>query len=327
MPKGPQGQKRPADVIGADVMVGKIATGEIHEKKRDPGTEANRKGGLKGGKARAQTLSPDRRTEIARKAAKACLPWHARRMAASCLEWWAKRKPPFAGVYAQFSDVGIHDFYDTEQWSLACRDAVRQAAVTTGSTIPSVSAPGKWLLPFLVATMSDCPVRILDFGGGAGLDYVTTAALSGRRSDIVYHVVDVSAACKAGEDVLGGTVTYSSELPDSTASFDIIYAYSAIHFVPDFRDLLRRLARYRAKFILLCKHPVRDGNSFVRAQVNVGASNRHAQWVMSLADISEALPGYHLGFSANGTDVYNVDNYAEEYRVGGTAILLFVKDH
>jgi len=31
MPKGPQGQKRPADVIGAAVMVAKIATGEIED--------------------------------------------------------------------------------------------------------------------------------------------------------------------------------------------------------------------------------------------------------------------------------------------------------
>lgn len=31
MPKGPQGQKRPGDVIGAAVMVAKIATGEIDE--------------------------------------------------------------------------------------------------------------------------------------------------------------------------------------------------------------------------------------------------------------------------------------------------------
>jgi hypothetical protein len=31
MPKGPKGEKRPADVIGAAVLVGKIATGEIVE--------------------------------------------------------------------------------------------------------------------------------------------------------------------------------------------------------------------------------------------------------------------------------------------------------
>ena len=31
MPKGPKGEKRPADVIGAAVKVMKIATGEIEE--------------------------------------------------------------------------------------------------------------------------------------------------------------------------------------------------------------------------------------------------------------------------------------------------------
>jgi hypothetical protein len=71
MPKGPQGQKRPADVIGNAVHVMRIATGEIEETKRDAGTEANRKGGLKGGKARAQTLSKERRAEIAKAAAQA----------------------------------------------------------------------------------------------------------------------------------------------------------------------------------------------------------------------------------------------------------------
>jgi hypothetical protein len=71
MPKGPQGQKRKADVIGNAVLIGRIATGEAEDTKRDPGTEANRKGGLKGGKARAKALSPEKRKEIAEKAANA----------------------------------------------------------------------------------------------------------------------------------------------------------------------------------------------------------------------------------------------------------------
>ena len=67
MPKGPQGQKRPADVIGCAIKVAKIATGEIEEKPDDK--EYARKGGLKGGKSRAAKLSPETRKEIARKAA------------------------------------------------------------------------------------------------------------------------------------------------------------------------------------------------------------------------------------------------------------------
>lgn len=71
MPKGPQGQKRKADVIGNAILVGRIATGEAEDTGRDPGTEANRKGGLKGGKARAASMTPERRAEIAKKAASA----------------------------------------------------------------------------------------------------------------------------------------------------------------------------------------------------------------------------------------------------------------
>ena len=70
MPKGPQGQKRPADVIGAAIKIAKIATGEIEEKV-DPAKELARKGGLIGGKARAAKLSTAKKKAIAKKAAKA----------------------------------------------------------------------------------------------------------------------------------------------------------------------------------------------------------------------------------------------------------------
>jgi len=68
MPKGPQGQKRPGDVIGAAIMVAKIATGEV-EDDADESKAHHREGGKKGGAARAAALSPEERSEIARKAA------------------------------------------------------------------------------------------------------------------------------------------------------------------------------------------------------------------------------------------------------------------
>ena len=74
MPRGPKGEKRPADVIGNAVKVMRIATGEAEETGREPGKEYARKGGLKGGAARAAKLSPEKRTEIAKKAAQK--RWH-----------------------------------------------------------------------------------------------------------------------------------------------------------------------------------------------------------------------------------------------------------
>ena len=71
MPKGPKGEKRPADVIGAAVKVMRIATGEIPEDTGGkPGkNEAAAALGRLGGQARAKKLGKKRRAEIARKAA------------------------------------------------------------------------------------------------------------------------------------------------------------------------------------------------------------------------------------------------------------------
>ena len=68
MAKGPQGQKRPADAVSRAVMIAKIATGEIEET-RDDTDSAAAESGRKGGKARAAAMPPERRSEIARKAA------------------------------------------------------------------------------------------------------------------------------------------------------------------------------------------------------------------------------------------------------------------
>jgi hypothetical protein len=51
IPRGPRGEKRPADVIGNAVKVMRIATGEIEDIGRDPATEHARRGGQKGGNA------------------------------------------------------------------------------------------------------------------------------------------------------------------------------------------------------------------------------------------------------------------------------------
>lgn len=61
--------KRPRDANQLAKFIVDLATGEdpVHE----PDTSGQRKGGLKGGKARAAKLSPEERSEIAKKAANA----------------------------------------------------------------------------------------------------------------------------------------------------------------------------------------------------------------------------------------------------------------
>ena len=72
MPKGPRAEQRPADAVGLAVGVLQIATGQIrgapdvHDLGKDKAAQAL---GRKGGAARAASLPPERRAEIARAAA------------------------------------------------------------------------------------------------------------------------------------------------------------------------------------------------------------------------------------------------------------------
>jgi hypothetical protein len=65
MPKGPQGQKRPADAVGMSVMIARIATGE----EQDNLKSGKVRSGKAGATARTAVLTPEKRSEIARKAA------------------------------------------------------------------------------------------------------------------------------------------------------------------------------------------------------------------------------------------------------------------
>ena len=72
MPKGSRGEKRPADMVGAAIKVARISVGDEPEDfgpeddGKDPAAKAL---GRKGGAARARNLTPEQRTEAARKAA------------------------------------------------------------------------------------------------------------------------------------------------------------------------------------------------------------------------------------------------------------------
>jgi hypothetical protein len=68
MPKGPRGEKRPADAIGLAVIIGKIANGEIEDEKEDMKSTAAQLG-IKSGKAHARNLRSEQRSKIASQAA------------------------------------------------------------------------------------------------------------------------------------------------------------------------------------------------------------------------------------------------------------------
>ena len=69
MPVGPKGEKRPADLIGCAIMTARLATGEIEEPLKEK--SGRTRSGMAGSKARNAKLTKKKRSESAKKAAKA----------------------------------------------------------------------------------------------------------------------------------------------------------------------------------------------------------------------------------------------------------------
>ena len=64
MPIGPIGERRPNDPAANAVLIGKVATRMVDERQVKPAAR-------KGGRARAEALTDERRSEIARRGAQA----------------------------------------------------------------------------------------------------------------------------------------------------------------------------------------------------------------------------------------------------------------
>jgi hypothetical protein len=77
MPKGHTGVKRPRDTNQLAKLMVDILTGQVEDREPTPEEQGKdpaavslgRRGGLKGGKARAASMTPEQRSEIAKKAA------------------------------------------------------------------------------------------------------------------------------------------------------------------------------------------------------------------------------------------------------------------
>ncbi len=67
MPRGPNGEERPADTARCAYTVFQVAVGELEEKP----VSARRRSGVAGATARKEALSPAQRSAIAKKAAAA----------------------------------------------------------------------------------------------------------------------------------------------------------------------------------------------------------------------------------------------------------------
>lgn len=251
------------------------------------------------------------------------LPWHLRRTAPFAIMNWGGRKPPFEGVYTSFCQVPASIPGNDQADSAMLR---RHSLQRDDSPLHLVRLGRGQQLSMVVAALAraeDGPFRILDFGGGGGADFATLIASLGDHANISYTVIELPAVCRAAQNFWAGEkrIRYLETLPENE-TFDLCYTWGGIQYQEDIYGLIRSMGQMSKHSVLFAGSPFSD-QDFVRAQVNQSAA--YPQWVISLPKTKAIMTelGFTLQLAAAGEEEYNVDNYAPEYRVPGSATLLF----
>lgn len=229
---------------------------------------------------------------------------------------------PWEGVYKHYRDVPASGVgYKNAAVVSAMLDHTRKIKedLATGSGLVEVCGEDNLLFPLLGAAASTGqPLKILDFGGGLGEGYLCLkAAMAGP---VEYHIVELERTCVDGRRLFegAGDIFFHDTTPQGLEKVDIVHINSALQYIEDYRGLLKRLADYRPRYILLVRLSAGDFPTFATVQRNFKGM-RIPHWFFNIKEITQILAaqGYRLVYKKPAARSYSQDSLPPEYRLSG----------
>ncbi|MFN3667324.1 MAG: methyltransferase, TIGR04325 family [Sediminibacterium sp.] len=246
------------------------------------------------------------------------------------------------GIYESFEEADTFvtgkgfegDIYSERTFNAAkeCLDSLKN-----GKPIAGFHKQRSNMLPPVVAMMfskhSYSPLRILDFGGGLGIGYMTLMeSIPVHKTNIDYTIVEVPEVCEISKKLYTtGEISYIPKLP-SEGSFDLVHSASALQYIEPWKEILKKITNFNPQYILLSDVFAGNVPTFVTLQNYYDSKMKH--WFFNLDEYIAALRelGYKLIMKSyvtskrNGVeDVLPMDNFPEQYRIQQTLHLLLEK--
>jgi putative methyltransferase (TIGR04325 family) len=237
------------------------------------------------------------------------------------------------GIYSDFNAVPVAGpGFSGEPWANGCRYYLNQLLANRRcGRVPADESQGAHLLlPLLARSIRNGnePLKILDFGGGPGTDYLFLRSSVGEKLAVKYHVVEGEIICAIGTDAFVGdsSITFGNSLPSEDISFDVVYLNGVLQFIENFRATLRHLCNLQPTYILAVRHPAGEVPTFATAQVNVSKSILPC-WFFNSQELIDLVTaeGYRLEYQSSMRWPYDMSNFPEEYRLDAYHNLLFVR--
>ncbi|MBT4963781.1 MAG: methyltransferase, TIGR04325 family [Francisellaceae bacterium] len=146
------------------------------------------------------------------------------------------------GVYKSFNEAGGDlDFFDSKYW-LGKQVGIIEKALKIYSEHGFITKD--YPLPLIISMMLDCKskLKVLDFGGGMGLQYLEVLSkIPNVENKIEYHVVDGESSINARPRQMNHfpNLKFYSSLEKLTTKIDIVHIGSTLQYIEDWGGVLK----------------------------------------------------------------------------------------
>lgn len=241
----------------------------------------------------------------------------------------------FEGVYKTFDKAGGDiNAFDSDIWinkqitkTLESLDKLKKQDFTSKD----------YPLPIVVAMtlQYNCPLRILDFGDGTGIQYIELIAkVPEALEKIDYHVVDGKSSIdnRPAELDQFKKLYFNSDLNNLSGKFDIIHIGSTLQYIENWQTLLETLnEKFNPQYFVLSDLMAGDISNFVSHQIFY--DKKIPVWMFNKKDIITLFSQhnfeitYHSYFLPNILGSNELPNYnlPSEQHLKHTLNLIFKK--
>lgn len=122
-------------------------------------------------------------------------------------------------------------------------------------------------LPFF---LNNDLINIIDVGGGCGMHYFQFKKVVGDKIKFNWSIVETPALCKASKTLENNELHFYENFGDAlgrSPDIDLILSSGAIQYFRDPRDILSRIIKANAKYIILSRLSLsQDGSDIITVQ-------------------------------------------------------------
>lgn len=238
------------------------------------------------------------------------------------------------GIYRNWKDVPVfgQGYNDARIISETC--AMTRSVIEAIKMNKDIPVPGDHISLCVTVAASllqaNETLRILDFGGGAGIGYAYISSCLGKQKSkaIDYHVVEQNKLCDAASLLFTNDqqIHFHYTIPQILEDLHLIYICSTLQYVEDYKDVLNNLVSLAPRQILFAKFSGGMTPTYVTSQRNLDGSAIPYR-IFNLNEFIEEMEwlGYILVFKGALERNYCQNNFPPEYRWGKACNLLFTR--